>query len=399
MFRAADAAFVSGRVAATSKNRDTQYANWCAFVRPLGVDPSLQKNPFHLRVRCLTGFTAITRSGYFGKGKQVQSGTVSTALTAVGKTVALAHGVNPTKTPGSDKFLPRLQEMLAGWGKEDPATSKKLPVEADVPELLVKEGLRPGATQRSKAIGDQTLMAWYYLLRNGEYTIREYGAIDKQTEQFRVKDVTFFRHNAQGRLYQVPRTAPELEIMTAHCATLKLDNQKNGWKGVCINHEHNGDDIVCAVRALGRRYCHILRNGGEMSTLLSAYWEGTTRCDVTDRDVRDSLKWAAECLNYPSERGIPIALVDTHSLRIGGACALALLGYSDTQIQKMGRWRGATFKEYIREQLACYSKGMSTAMKKCHGFVNIAGGTTTDVPTDVTNTVFTMDFNTSAAAA
>ena len=116
--------------------------------------------------------------------------------------------------------------MLAGWGKEDPATPKKLPVEADAPELLVKEGLCPGATQRSKAIGDQTLMAWYYLLRNGEYTIREYGAIDKQTEQFRVKDVTFFRHNAQGRLYQVQRTAPELEIMTAHCATLKLDNQK-----------------------------------------------------------------------------------------------------------------------------------------------------------------------------
>ena len=91
--------------------------------------------------------------------------------------------------------------------------------------------------------------------------------------------------------------------------------------------------------------------------------------------------------------------MDTYSLRIGGACALALSGYSDTQIQKMGRWRGATFKEYIREQLACYSKGMSTAMKKCHGFVNIAGGTTTNVPTDVTNTVFTMDFNTSAAAA
>jgi hypothetical protein len=39
----------------------------------------------------------------------------------------------------------------------------------------------------------------------------------------------------------------------------------------------------------------------------------------------------------------------------------------------MGRWCGATFKEYIREELACFSKGMSTSMKKKFDFVNIAG--------------------------
>ena len=61
----------------------------------------------------------------------------------------------------------------------------------------------------------------------------------------------------------------------------------------------------------------------------------------------------ATLLQYPSTWGIPIDRVDTHSLRSGGANALALSGYSDTQIQKMGRWKGATFKEYIREELAC----------------------------------------------
>ncbi len=47
--------------------------------------------------------------------------------------------------------------------------------------------------------------------------------------------------------------------------------------------------------------------------------------------------------------------VDTHSLCSGGANAPVLSGYLDTQIQKMGRWKGTTFKEYIREELACYS--------------------------------------------
>ena len=39
----------------------------------------------------------------------------------------------------------------------------------------------------------------------------------------------------------------------------------------------------------------------------------------------------------------------------------------------MGRWRRTTFKEYIREELACFSEGMSKSMKKKFDFVNIAG--------------------------
>ena len=52
---------------------------------------------------------------------------------------------------------------------------------------------------------------------------------------------------------------------------------------------------------------------------------------------------------------------------------MALSGFSDTQIQKMERWQGATFKEYIREQLACYSEGMTMKMKRNFKFVNEHG--------------------------
>ena len=92
-----------------------------------------------------------------------------------------------------------------------------------------------------------------------------------------------------------------------------------------------------------------------------------------------ALKLAASMLDYPARKGIPIQRINTHSLRSGGANALALSGYSDTQIQKMGRWRGATFKEYIREELACFSAGMSKDMKRSFQFVNIAGNAFHDV--------------------
>ncbi len=98
--------------------------------------------------------------------------------------------------------------------------------------------------------------------------------------------------------------------------------------------------------------------------------------------ISRALKHTAMELKYPTTKGIPIERINTHSLRSGGANALALAGYLDTKIQKMGRWRGATFKEYIREELACYAQGMSRDMKRKFNFVNIAGNAFTEIPAD-----------------
>ena len=68
---------------------------------------------------------------------------MSSAITTVGQMIALATNSNPTKIVGSEKLLPRLQQMLDGFQKADPPTLKQLPVEADVPEFLVKRGLAP----------------------------------------------------------------------------------------------------------------------------------------------------------------------------------------------------------------------------------------------------------------
>ena len=197
-------------------------------------------------------------------------------------------------------------------------------------------------------MGDLVLIAFYYLLRVGKYTTKNECNNTKQTVQFCVKDVTFFRKDGAGHLRQLSRLAMSADILTADSATLKLENQKNGWKGVCVHQETNGEPLHCPVRALGRRYCHIRLHTRDPDTFLSAFFVHSTRYDVSDKDVRTSVKGAATILDYPSRKGIPIERVDTHSLRSGGANALSLSGYSDRQIQKMGRWRSATFKECIR---------------------------------------------------
>eukprot|EP00985_Skeletonema_marinoi_P024571 scaffold17176_cov147-Skeletonema_marinoi.AAC.1 len=206
---------------------------------------------------------------------------------------------------------------MDGWRKADPPTIKKLLVEADVPEFLADIGRQAGATALQQAVGDLTLIAFYYLLRIGEYTGKPSRSETKQTEQFKLRDVTFFRRDKNGRLRQLPKNAPDHLIMSAESATLKLDNQKNGWKG-----------------------------------------------------------------------GIPIDRIDTHSLRCGEANALALSGYSDRQIQKMGRWRSATFLEYIKESLFEFSAGMSSSMKRNFNFVNVEGGVFQDITVVTLNSAY-----------
>ncbi len=290
-------------------------------------------------------------------------------------------GKNPLLVKGSDKYLQPLQDALAAWGKEDGPTNKKLPIEVDVPAYLVEQAYKKGASALQKRVSDLSLVAFYYLLRVGEYTVTSSRTNKKQTTQFRMQDVAFYARDNQGKLQQLPRNATDKWILQrAVGATLRLTNQKNGWKNVCIHQHATGDNLICPVKALARIYCDIRGHTNDPTCFLSTYWDNDGIAhNVTHRLISTGLKVAATALNYPLYRGIDIDRIDTHSLRAGGANALSLAGYSETQIQKMGRWRGQTFKEYISDQLANTSKGMSKAMSKKFRFVCISGGILRDV--------------------
>ena len=101
-----------------------------------------------------------------------------------------------------------------------------------------------------------------------------------------MKNIIFFRRNEMGQLRQLPLQATDEQIMTATSIAMKLDNQKNWWKGVCANHQANGNEYYCPVRALRRRYIHIHRHSRGKRIYLLAFWEEeSVRYDVTDNDI------------------------------------------------------------------------------------------------------------------
>ena len=127
------------------------------------------------------------------------------------------------------------------------------------------------------------------------------------------------------------------EIMKADSCTctLKLSNQKNRWMGVCINHQVNGDPVLCPVKALTQRYSHIKANKHKPDTFLLTCWERGKRHDVTDGDIRTALKFAAVILDYPEMKGIPIDRIGTHSLRGRGRMPYPSLA---TSIERFKNW-------------------------------------------------------------
>ena len=60
------------------------------------------------------------------------------------------------------------------------------------------------ATEMVKAVGDCTIIALYYLLRVWEYTEKKQSNETKQTVQFKLEDIMFFRQDAKGHLRQLP---------------------------------------------------------------------------------------------------------------------------------------------------------------------------------------------------
>ncbi len=181
------------------------------------------------------------------------------------------------------------------------------------------------------------MIACYYLLRVGKYTIKGTWNNTKQTVQFKYKDVSFFKKNSRGQLRCLLHDAPASLVATADGATLKLDNHKNGRKGVCVYHESNGKDWHYSVRALARCYLHLHDMGANPKTSLLAYYNDKGQCnDITNEDVIKALEAAATVLDYPTVKGILVDRIDTHSLQSDGTNTLSLAGYLDTQIQKIG---------------------------------------------------------------
>ena len=284
--RIGDEGIRNAQLETTTKDRERYWRCWKNFSGIVGVDPFLQPEQvgWYPKARSLVSFGGCVRRGLCGQGKQIASDSVASAFSAIGETIAMVcDGKNPLKQVGSDHFIPPIKNMLAGFKHEDPATQKKLPVEIDVVELCCEWGILGCATAKDRRTGDLILIAFYFLLRVGEYTCSRRNSQPERTKRtvnFQLCDVVFFKKDGGGHLQALSaRCDPELRL-TADGATLQLTNQKNGWKNVCIHQHANDRGLFNPVRTMARVVNKMHSWGAIGETFLSAFknkkWEDTT---------------------------------------------------------------------------------------------------------------------------
>jgi hypothetical protein len=260
--------------------------------------------------------------------------------------------------------------MVEGFRRLDPPTTPQLAVPVAVPNACFTIG-QSSDDPATSAAGCLALIAFYFLLRVGEYTkprmvIRNGTSVRAtRTVQFTVGNVGFFK---DGKI--IARTSPLDALLACDAATLKINNQKNGRMGDTIHQQAINKDC-CPVRALAIRVNDILTHGGSHDTLLCEYYTTSGFIAIESKEIIDLVRTTAASLGL-NEFAIDPDLLGSHSLRAGGAMALKLHGYDDTTIMKMGRWTSLTFLQYIHNQIAHLSKDISQRMSEPLPFLNIA---------------------------
>jgi len=274
--------------------------------------------------------------------------------------------MNPLHRPGTTNYHAALKMQMEGYKREDPTTKKQRAVPVTVPNLVYL-ATRSTSDRRARAIGELVLIAFYFLLRVGEYT---FSTGQWRTQIFRLQDVKLFA-DRQEIAPQLAHTAWD----RINTVSLTIDNQKNGRRGETISHHALEDkkNPCCPVKALVARVIDLVNDKAKPETLLCAFREvpsGSWKF-VRSKDIVDAVKKAVP-LEGEHTSGFSEDDVGSHSLRAGGATAMYINGQDAMKIQHAGRWTSNTFMTYIHNQLDVVSKGLSQAMSKVTPYLNMA---------------------------
>ena len=175
-------------------------------------------------------------------GDTVRSRTVEDALRAVGQKFA-SLGTKDVRKDGHGKIDFRIQRQLRYFSKSDAPPSRVKPIPITIILYITRLAFGVVRDEDRMAIADIIVIAFYFLLRPGEYT----GTTNDDTP-FLLADAAVYQN---GSMLD-PATAPEDLLAAATGSGLTFTTQKNGVRGEKIVHGRSGHPFCCPTRALVR---------------------------------------------------------------------------------------------------------------------------------------------------
>jgi hypothetical protein len=245
---------------------------------------------------------------------------------------------------------PRLLSLFHAWSRLDPPPTRVRPLPLPLLQHTVTLA-RLCATPFSAAVADCLILAFFFLLRPGEYAGTPSRTLDNL---FRLADVSLWLGSRQLDLLH----APVADLQAATFATLTFTTQKNGVRGERIGHSRSGHPSLCPVLCVVSRILHLRSHHAVPSTPLNAVWQGRWTY-VLPTHITQSLRAAVRL--HPSF-GFSVSDVSARSTRAGGAMALLCGGIDSDRIRLIGRWRSDEMYRYLHVQAQPVMNGVAAAM-------------------------------------
>jgi hypothetical protein len=252
----------------------------------------------------------------------------------------------------------RLTRQLRYYKKQDPPSDRVKPVPVSVLTHMLSVAAR-STSPGNKAVADMITIAFFYLLRPGEYT-----ATPSETTPFQIRNVNL----RVGGYYIDIATASAATLRSATFASLTFDDQKNGTKGEVIALGRSGHPSLCPVRALADRIIHLRRHGANPQTPLSVYYENGAWHKVSPANITDVLRLAVTALG-PQNLGFTTSDITARCLRAAGANALLCAGVDGDIIRLVGRWRSDEMLRYLHLQCEPVMRNFASRMLQGGNFV------------------------------
>jgi hypothetical protein len=245
--------------------------------------------------------------------------------------------------------------MVKAWKKEDPPPNRVKPVPVQVIRRIAFIA-QHGTCEHQKAIADMIILAFFFLLRPGEYTDTSTSARNPDKAPFRLGDVQLFVGNTRLDILR----APEAVLWTANFGSLTFDDQKNSVRGEVIGLAISGDPYLCPVKALVRRILHLRPHITHHNIPLARVFLRTNTSSVRPSDITATLRHSVTFLG--PELGFLSSDVSARCLRASGANALLNSNVDTDIISLIGRWRSDEMLRYLhvqnRELMKDYSRLM-----------------------------------------
>ena len=358
--RASQEAVALGVVPARASAAAAQWHLWEEFCASLPISPSLQDIPDPIPY--LQVFAHRYRHGIISPSRRLVRGrTVEGALRSVGQTFASVGAADPRLTSQGDVDF-RLKRMLASYAKTDDPPHRVKPIPVPILRHVMAQALNSGASF-PLACADMICLAFFFLLRPGEYT----GTVTA-SQPFQLRDVRFFI----GQLALSTLTSPPQHLLTATFVSLEFSTQKNGVRGEVIGLGRSGDPSFCPVLAAARRVIHLRQSAALPTQPLASFRdpESHSLTRLNPADLTAILRLSVTALG--AQFGFRPSDVSARSLRAAGAMALLCADVDADRIRLLGRWQSDQMFRYLHVQAEPVMRNFSSRM--------LHGGTYTLLP-------------------